>query len=73
MIDYYLILIKKMKNYLLKTFTIFSMIGLISFSTNPKIINLKIGDKVSLTSTKMKAATGQDFSLDDLVLENGIL
>ena len=62
-----------MKNYLLKTFTIFAMIGLISFSTTPKIINLKIGDKVSLTSTKMKAATGQDFSLEDLVLENGML
>ena len=54
-------------------FTIISILGLISFSTSPKIKNLKIGEKVSFTSTKMKAATGQDFSLEDLVLENGML
>tara|TARA_X000000950_G_scaffold10109_1_gene11150 strand:+ start:5739 stop:6371 length:633 start_codon:yes stop_codon:yes gene_type:complete len=62
-----------MKNYIQKIFTIISILGLISFSTSPKIKNLKIREKVSLTSIKMKAATGQDFSLEDLVLENGML
>ena len=62
-----------MNNYIQKIFTIISILGLISFSTSPKIKNLKIGEKVSFTSTKMKAATGQDFSLEDLVLENGML
>jgi hypothetical protein len=62
-----------MKNYLIKIFSVFAILGLVSFISYPKIQSLKIGKKAKLTGVKMKAATGQDFSLEDLVLENGVL
>jgi len=46
-----------MKNYLIKIFSVFAILGLVSFISYPKIQSLKIGKKAKLTSVKMKAAT----------------
>tara|TARA_Y100000385_G_C12855983_1_gene535168 strand:- start:63 stop:695 length:633 start_codon:yes stop_codon:yes gene_type:complete len=62
-----------MKKKLFKIFSAFAIISLMSFNYSPKIQSLKIGEKAPQTNLKMKAATGQDFSLEDLVMENGML
>ena len=62
-----------MKNNFFKIFGVLIITALMSFNANPKFQSLKIGKKVSLTNHKMKAVSGQDFSLEDLVMENGML
>ena len=62
-----------MKNNFFKILVALVIVGLMSFVNNPKVQSLKIGKKAPLTSHKMKAVTGQDFSLEDLVMENGML
>ena len=62
-----------MKNNFFKIFGVLIITALMSFNTNPKFQSLKIGKKASLTNHKMKAVSGQDFSLEDLVMENGML
>ena len=62
-----------MKNNFFKIFGVLIITALMSFNANPKFQSLKIGKKVSLTNHKMKAVSGQDFSLEDLVTENGML
>ena len=51
-----------MKNIFLKTFAIIATVSLIfSFTTLPKIQNLKIGKKAPMTSHKMKDVSGVRF------------
>ena len=62
-----------MKSNFFKIFGVLFITTLMSFNTNLKFQSFKIGEKASLTNHKMKAVSGQDFSLEDLGMENGML
>ena len=63
-----------MKNILLKTASIFGLaILLVSFTNSPKIKSIKIGRKAPMTNYEMKNVSGDDYSIEKLAFENGIL
>ena len=63
-----------MKNTLLKITGIFVLTGLlVSFTNSTKINSLKIGKKAPMTNYEMKNVSGEDYSLETLAYENGIL
>ena len=63
-----------MKNTLLKTASIFGLaILLVSFTNSPKIKSIKIGRKAPMTNYEMKNVSGDDYSIEKLAFENGIL
>ena len=67
---------KFVKNYIKmkKIFSLLTMsLFLMSLTPNTKIESLKIGKKAPLTDYKMKGVSGNQFSLNDLKLKNGLL
>lgn len=63
-----------MKNILLKTASIFGLaILLVSFTNSPKLKSIKIGRKAPMTNYEMKNVSGDDYSIEKLAFENGIL
>ena len=63
-----------MKNTLLKITGFFALaVLLVSFTNSPKINSLKIGKKAPMTNYEMKNVSGEDYSLEKLAFENGIL
>ena len=63
-----------MKTTLLKTASIFGLaILLVSFTNSPKIKSIKIGRKAPMTNYEMKNVSGDDYSIEKLAFENGIL
>jgi hypothetical protein len=63
-----------MKNTILKITGFFALaVLLVSFTNSPKINSLKIGKKAPMTNYEMKNVSGEDYSLEKLAFENGIL
>ena len=63
-----------MKNKLTYVSIAFILISLFSFAYNKnKIISIEIGTKAPLSEIKMKAISGENFSLKDLNKKNGLL
>jgi peroxiredoxin len=63
-----------MKNTLLKITGFFALaVLLVSFTNSPKINSLKIGKKAPMTNYEMKNVSGEDYSLEKLAFDNGIL
>lgn len=49
------------------------IVTLLSFNNKSKIVSIEIGTKAPLSELKMKGVSGENYSLEDLKKENGLL